>query len=438
MKQTTWDQRRESLAGSLWVMPLLVTLGALLLGGLLGLVRLRSDGLLSPVLFHGNAEEARRLLLSIATATVGVFAIVIGLTLVSLQVAANRYSPRLVRAFLRDRPTQLVLSLFIATFAYNAAGLYTVGAGNSVTEYPRLAVTVGLCLLLVCIGALVYYVDRVVHGMQIHSILDGIGVAARRAIAAQPPGIGRASGQLKVDGDSWDQPPWAVQLTAHRSGYVQRMQPQLLVRAATAEDAVIRLVPGIGGHVVAGNALGWAWRSSSEQQPPRPETLTAALASSMTIGSARSAYHDVALGAIQMVDIALLSMHIFDFHTVVQAADELAVLLSKLADLPLGPEGIADTTGTVRVVVPALTFDDYLELACGEIRRRGAGEPVVLRALATLLGNVGGVVTPGRLDSVRDQLEFVRSTAERSIQEPHDVGLVRQDVDEALHAVMRA
>ena len=75
-------------------------------------------GFLDPVLFHGNAEEARRLLLSVATATVGVFAIVVGLTLVALQVAANRYSPRLVRSFLRDRPTQLVFSLFMATFAY--------------------------------------------------------------------------------------------------------------------------------------------------------------------------------------------------------------------------------------------------------------------------------------------------------------------------------
>jgi uncharacterized membrane protein len=436
MTQRTWDQRRESLAGSLWVMPLLVTLGALLLGGLLGQVRTRSDGLLSPVLFHGNAEEARRLLLSVATATVGVFAIIVGLTLVSLQVASNRYSPRLVRAFLRDRPTQLVLSLFIATFAYNAAGLYTVGASNSAAEYPRLAVTVGLCLLLVCIAALVYYVDRVVHGMQIHSILDGIGVAARRAVDAEPPGIGRASGQLNIAGDSWD-PAWAVRLTAHRSGYVQRLQPQVLVRAATAEDAVISLVPGIGGHVVAGNPLGWAWRASPEQKPPRQEPLEAALASSMTIGSARSAYHDVALGAIQIVDIALLSMHIFDYHTVVQAADELAVLLSTLADVLLGPEAIADTTGTVRVVVPALIYEDYLELACGEIRRRGASEPVVLRALVTMLRNVGGYVTPDRRDAVRDQLELVRSTAERSIQEPHDFELVRRDVDEALHAVMR-
>jgi len=121
-----------------------------------------------------------------------------------------------------------------------------------------------------------------------------------------------------------------------------------------------------------------------------------------------------------------------------QSADELAVLLSNIADLPLGTEAIADDTGAVRLVVPALTFEDYLELACGEIRRRGAAEPVVLRSLVKLLRSVGAITKPERLDLVREQLELVRSTAERSIQEPHDLELVLSDADDALLALGRA
>ena len=102
MPRLASDQTRDSLSGSLWFLPLLMTLAALILGLVLAQIHVRPDGFLDPVLFHGNAEEARRLLLSVATTTVGVFAIVVGLTLVALQVAANRYSPRLVRSFLRD------------------------------------------------------------------------------------------------------------------------------------------------------------------------------------------------------------------------------------------------------------------------------------------------------------------------------------------------
>ena len=217
---------------------------------------------------------------------------------------------------------------------------------------------------------------------------------------------------------------------------MQRLQTATLVQAAAAEDSVIRLVPGIGGHVVAGSALGWAWRATKEARP-RAEPLETAVAKSVTIGAARSEHHDVALGAIQMVDVALLSMHVFDFHTVQMSADEFAVLLSNIADLPLGTEAIADDTGAVRLVVPALTFEDYLEWHAAKSDAE-VQPAVVLRSLVKLLRSVGAITKPERLDLVREQLELVRSTAERSIQEPHDLELVLSDADDALLALGRA
>ena len=112
----------QSLSGSLWFLPLLMTLAALILGLVLAQIHVRPDG--SPRSgavpwqrrggatttaecrdCHGWGVRDRRRPDARGT-----------------QVAANRYSPRLVRSFLRDRPTQVVLSLFMATFAYNAAG----------------------------------------------------------------------------------------------------------------------------------------------------------------------------------------------------------------------------------------------------------------------------------------------------------------------------
>jgi uncharacterized membrane protein len=56
---------------------------------------------------------------------VTVIALVLGLTVVALQLSSTQFSPRLLRNFLRDRGTQVVLSAFIATFVYSAAGLFT-------------------------------------------------------------------------------------------------------------------------------------------------------------------------------------------------------------------------------------------------------------------------------------------------------------------------
>ena len=83
------------------------------------------------------------------------------------------------------------------------------------------------------------------------------------------------------------------------------------------------------------------------------------------------------------------SMNCFRFSHRAAVGRRARRLLSSIADLPLAPRRLLDDTGAVRLVVPALTFEDDLELACGEIRRRGAAEPVVLRYLVKLLRSVG-------------------------------------------------
>lgn len=432
------DQRRERWGGSLWLMPLITTMAALALGLVLDNESERVDAVLSPVLFHGGAEEARRVLITVATATIGVFAVVVGLTLVALQIAANRYSPRLVRTILRDKPTQFVLGLFIATFAYNAAGLYTVGTSGNDTDYPRLAVTVGLVLLFICIAALVYYVDRVAHTIQIHSILKRVSADARKAVQRRPAGIGRQAGQIPVGDDRYEPPATAIRIVAERSGHIQRLRTADLVRAATAKKMVIRMVPGIGSHVVCGSTLAWAWSPTDDATPTQINSLGKAINHAVTIGRARSGYGDVALSASEMVDIALVSLHIFDYHTVEQAAAELTILLSRISGLPLGDEVFADDAGTGHVVVPAPYFSDYLELACGEIRRKGSSEPVVLLALVRLLRMVGVIAGSERLDAVHQQFDLIRSSAERSISEKHDLQRVLDGIDEARLAIQRA
>jgi predicted membrane protein DUF2254/transposase IS116/IS110/IS902 family protein len=134
------DALSEYVRGSLWVLPTLSVLVALAAGSLLSEV---SIGPHSPLAFQGTSDDARTMLIGIAGTMVTVIALLLGLTVVALQLSSTQYSPRLLRNFLRDRPNQIVLSVFVATFAYSAAGLYTVGVsgGNRTGAFPRLAVS---------------------------------------------------------------------------------------------------------------------------------------------------------------------------------------------------------------------------------------------------------------------------------------------------------
>ena len=102
MRQQRWEKRSEQLSGALWVLPLLFVVGALVLGSALSQITIEPGSRLDPLLFRGDVDEARRVLFGVATTVVGVLALVIGLTVLALQVAPNRYSPRSV---CRGRPS---------------------------------------------------------------------------------------------------------------------------------------------------------------------------------------------------------------------------------------------------------------------------------------------------------------------------------------------
>ncbi|MGH3371620.1 MAG: DUF2254 family protein, partial [Nocardioidaceae bacterium] len=128
----------EYLRGALWALPSLAVMLALIAGSSLSYVEVAPGSWLDGLVFQGTADDARTLLIAIASTMATVIAVVLGLTVVALQLASTQFSPRLLRNFLRDRVNQVVLSIFVATFTYSTAGLYTVGveAGQRVDEYP--------------------------------------------------------------------------------------------------------------------------------------------------------------------------------------------------------------------------------------------------------------------------------------------------------------
>ena len=195
------DALSEYVRGSLWVLPTLSVLAALAAGTLLSSV---SIGPRSPLAFQGTPDDARTLLLGITGTMVTVIALLLGLTVVALQLSSTQFSPRLLRSFLRDRPNQVVLSAFVATFAYSAAGLYTVGVsgGNRTAAFPRLAVSGAIVLLFISLGLLVFFADHFVHSIQVDAIMNGVqrntlaviegGLLAGGEDTPDSAGVGRA------------------------------------------------------------------------------------------------------------------------------------------------------------------------------------------------------------------------------------------------------
>jgi uncharacterized membrane protein len=378
---------RDYLKGALWVFPTAAAGLALVAGAVLSSIDVPDDSWIEPLLFQGTADDARTLLIGISGTMMTVIALVLGLTLVALQLSSTQFSPRILRNFLRDRVNQVVLSVFVATFVYSTAGLYTVGihSGERTDEYPRLAVTMALALLFASLIVLVYFVHHISHSIQVDQIMVSIEDRTMRVIEHDLPSEGLVSGGVP------EPPAWAVPVTAHRSGYVQTLNADPLLRAATDADLVASVVPMIGEYVLAGEPLAWLWRNTSGDAAPDPAALAGPVHDTVRIGFERTAEQDVAFGIRQLADIAVkaLSPAVNDPYTGIQALEHVSVLLTALAARPLGSQLITDQAGQLRVVLHGRDLEYIVELGTGQIRRYGHDEPRVLSALLRTLRRTG-------------------------------------------------
>jgi uncharacterized membrane protein len=138
----------------------------------------------SPLAFQGSADDARNVLIVVSTTMITVTGLVFALTIVALQIASGQYSPRLLRNFMRDRGTQIVLSVFVGAFAYSTAGLYTVGTQRAGQQQfvPRLAVSGSLALALASVGVLIYFIHHLARSIQIDAIMSQIQRETREVI----------------------------------------------------------------------------------------------------------------------------------------------------------------------------------------------------------------------------------------------------------------
>jgi len=424
----------DYLAGALWVLPTVSVVVFLLAGAALSRVEVDQDSPWATLAFQGTADDARSLLIVVSSTMITVTGLVFALTIVALQIASGQYSPRLLRNFMRDRGTQLVLSIFVGAFAYSTAGLYTVGVQGSGQEafVPRLAVSGSLALALASVGVLIYFIHHLARSIQIDTIMSQVEREASAVIDEVYP---HQPGYREAEERCPEPPPVAVGLPSARSGYIQAVDPDPLVRTAVRHDLVVMVARQVGDHVVAGTPIAWAWGRTAGQPPPGADTLREAVDEAVQVGFERTMVQDVGFGIRRLVDIAnkALSPAINDPYTGVQAVHHLSVLLCRLARLRLGDWIVRDDQGELRVAVPCPKFPDYLRLGTAQIRRFGAAEPAVTRALIVLLRDVGtSSATEDRRHACVRHIRLILDDARRATAQPADVEAVTAEAAAAL------
>jgi uncharacterized membrane protein len=426
----------ENLRGSFWLVPGLAVVLALAAGLVLPRVAVASEGALASYVFNGGAEGARGVLQAIAGSVITVTSLTFSLTIVTLQLASSQFSPRLLRTFLRDLRNQTVLGILLATFVYSLTVLRTVRTGDSEVEnaVPQLAVTVAFVLVVASVSALVWFIQHSVGVIRVDTMMTDVRAETAGVIdEIYPADQDRDDGSPDAGARAEDVLPPPVpsdagSVLAPTSGFLLAVDTEALCSWAAEHGVVVAVDAEPGTWLLRGGPWARVW----SEDPSAPlDDVAEHLRSRVAIGNERTTQQDARHGVSQLVDIAAksLSPGINDPTTAVHAVGHLGDLLATLAGRRLGALIVRDEGEALRVVVARATFADYLELAFGQVRRYGAGEPAVVHAVLDVLAGLAGQVRgPERRDALRDQLSALAADARRSTPSAHDLSRVEEHV----------
>ncbi|GAB3649936.1 DUF2254 domain-containing protein [Ramlibacter alkalitolerans] len=372
------------LRASFWFTPALIVLASMLVAVVLvefDAVRSADLARWSPRLFGAGADGSRAMLSAIATSMITVAGVVFSITIVTLSLTATEYSPRVLRNFMRDAPTQVVLGVFVGIFAYCLVVLRTIRGGDEGEFIPSVAVLVGLGYAFAGIGVLIYFIHHVALSIQASSILGRIAADTERAIDHLfPQEVGEAlAGQA---GERMLPRQWHT-IQAHRSGYVQSVDADVLLRYACERDTVVRLCVNVGQYVSEGTPLLEAGLGGASTQQLE------ALRSCVGVGRQRTVEQDAAFGLQQLVDVALraLSPGVNDPTTACMCVNELGRLLARLVGRAM-PESHRFGGGRLRVIATVPDFGRMVDEALLPVVRYAAGNQQVLAHVADALARI--------------------------------------------------
>ncbi len=151
------------------------------------------------------------------------------------------------------------------------------------------------------------------------------------------------------------------------------------------------------------------------------------LRNAVLFGAERTLEQDPAFSFRIVADIALkaLSPAINDPTTAVLAIDQLHRLLGQVGKRQLSDEMIRDETGRLRVIFRTPNWEDFVTLACSEIRRCGAGNFQVARRLRAMIENLMRTLPEHRHAALQQQLMLLDREIEIQYRFPEDLALAR-------------
>jgi uncharacterized membrane protein len=405
----TWLQRyriQHYVRNSIWILPVVAMVGAVLL---VRLLHRFEDAMGWQAGF--DPDTMRAVLGALAGAMFTFIVFVCSSLLLVVQLASAQLTPRIIGVLFRDPITKITLAMFVFTFAFAISALIRIGS-----SVPLLTAEIAAYSSAACIGLFLFLIDHVGKKLRPSGALWSVASQAHQVIDDVYPRRLKDFRMAPIETTALPgKSPRSI--PSSKDGVVLAFDVKGLVALAVRYDCLIELMPQVGNFVAHGDML---FRVHGG-----PNLPLAALRQSIALGAERTMEQDPAFAFRVIVDIASkgLSPAINDPTTAVLALDRIHHLLRHVGSRRLDNEKVRDASGVVRLIYRTPDWEDFVTLAVTEIRQFGGSSIQVARRLRAMLEDLIQTLPEERAAPLRQELATLKRSAERFFQEPEDRAL---------------
>ncbi len=406
----TWLQRhklRASIKSSLWMVPMLCVVIALIFHRLARELDIWAHW----QLLDFSLESARSLASAISVAMLTFIVFLMSMLFIALQLAVGQLTPRIMAFAFSRRSIKITLGIFTFTYMFSIAALSRLG-----DPVPQLVIFVMIVSTLASIAAFLLFVDYMGKSLRPISICEELADSCSKIIETIYPAmlspeksdvsrssetlLGKASCTINHEGGS---------------GIIMAFDPEGLVKIASRNNCVVRLIPQMGDFVTKGDPIFSIYKGG---QCLGFNDLRHSVAFSIE----RTIEQDPGFVLRIIVDIAIkaLSPAINDPTTAISCIDQLHRLLREIGQRDLGDGELRDRHGKLRCVFPTPDWEDYVQLAVSEILHYGAGSIQVVRRLRAMLDDLLMQLPEIRLPEINAHLKLLGRFVGQNFTDPDE------------------
>lgn len=415
----------DTLLRNFWFLPGLMMAGGIGLYGLAASFNgthwvqvLKENG----IIYAGGVGEARAILTVVAQTMVAIASLSFATVAVVLTLATSQFGHRLIRSFMRDKPTQFAFGVFIATFIYCLLVLHAVrGAGPDAT-LPGLSVSIAFYLAVVAGATLIFFTHHVAQMIAAPSVIAEVGeemdATIDRAWPEEPPQPLRnvEAGALDALLEKIERDGTPVYGAA--PGYIQTLDTTGLVALAAEHEAVIELTRRPGDYLFDGSMVARVWPGESGS-----DKLAARICKSMVIGKHRTPVQDLQFAFNQIAEIAVRAMSpaLNDPFTALDCVNRIGAGIARLARRNAPSPCQVGDDGQLRLIIKPVGFEELVNAAFTPVRNYSRESVIVtlqmLRAIEELAPLLG---SDSQRRAVALQAALIRRGADGGLAEAHD------------------